>query len=131
TLIFSALFFQAEDGIRDRNVTGVQTCALPIFLFVGEEKVELQESSLYIAILFCRGNSVLLRSLPKENLIFCRLFFTKQTLDSFRDRIRIAGRQTVTALLQQKIKDEYSGFGFKRIFRKGFKLSYILCIEIM
>src|SRR5699024_6201460 len=23
-------FFQAEDGIRDRNVTGVQTCALPI-----------------------------------------------------------------------------------------------------
>src|SRR5699024_11521060 len=25
-------FFQAEDGIRDRNVTGVQTCALPIFI---------------------------------------------------------------------------------------------------
>src|SRR5207248_5154352 len=24
------LFFQAEDGIRDRTVTGVQTCALPI-----------------------------------------------------------------------------------------------------
>ena len=23
-------FFQAEDGIRDRFVTGVQTCALPI-----------------------------------------------------------------------------------------------------
>src|SRR5699024_11449199 len=29
-----SFFFQAEDGIRDRNVTGVQTCALPIFLFV-------------------------------------------------------------------------------------------------
>src|SRR5699024_11901805 len=25
-------FLQAEDGIRDRNVTGVQTCALPIYL---------------------------------------------------------------------------------------------------
>src|SRR5437867_6141741 len=24
-------FFQAEDGIRDRTVTGVQTCALPIW----------------------------------------------------------------------------------------------------
>src|SRR5699024_11527409 len=24
-------FFQAEDDIRDRNVTGVQTCALPIY----------------------------------------------------------------------------------------------------
>src|SRR5699024_11959277 len=29
SLIF--FFFQAEDGIRDRNVTGVQTCALPIY----------------------------------------------------------------------------------------------------
>src|SRR2546426_2798073 len=27
-------FFQAEDGIRDYKVTGVQTCALPIFLFL-------------------------------------------------------------------------------------------------
>src|SRR5690606_30982733 len=26
-------FFQAEDGIRDFHVTGVQTCALPICLF--------------------------------------------------------------------------------------------------
>src|SRR5688572_18267157 len=26
-----AFFFQAEDGIRDLTVTGVQTCALPIF----------------------------------------------------------------------------------------------------
>src|SRR2546428_10617624 len=26
-------FFQAEDGIRDLIVTGVQTCALPIFSF--------------------------------------------------------------------------------------------------
>src|ERR1022692_5341078 len=25
------LFFQAEDGIRDYKVTGVQTCALPIY----------------------------------------------------------------------------------------------------
>src|SRR5207249_1742629 len=30
-------FFQAEDGIRDRNVTGVQTCALPISL-VGDQR---------------------------------------------------------------------------------------------
>src|SRR5699024_11627120 len=30
--IIDVFFFQAEDGIRDRNVTGVQTCALPISL---------------------------------------------------------------------------------------------------
>src|SRR2546425_9726715 len=28
--MFSFFFFQAEDGIRDKLVTGVQTCALPI-----------------------------------------------------------------------------------------------------
>src|SRR2546429_8952671 len=28
---FFCFFFQAEDGIRDVAVTGVQTCALPIF----------------------------------------------------------------------------------------------------
>src|SRR5690606_40135028 len=28
---FSFFFFQAEDGIRDFHVTGVQTCALPIY----------------------------------------------------------------------------------------------------
>src|SRR3712207_7051960 len=28
---FSFFFFQAEDGIRDIGVTGVQTCALPIY----------------------------------------------------------------------------------------------------
>src|SRR5690348_18057871 len=27
-------FFQAEDGIRDGRVTGVQTCALPIYLYL-------------------------------------------------------------------------------------------------
>src|SRR5690606_41073537 len=29
-LYFVFFFFQAEDGIRDFHVTGVQTCALPI-----------------------------------------------------------------------------------------------------
>src|SRR5256885_8025997 len=28
---FLFFFFQAEDGIRDYKVTGVQTCALPIY----------------------------------------------------------------------------------------------------
>src|SRR4051794_12962629 len=30
-VIFVVFFFQAEDGIRDGRVTGVQTCALPIY----------------------------------------------------------------------------------------------------
>src|SRR5690348_18129356 len=35
--VFVYFFFQAEDGIRDGRVTGVQTCALPIFV-VGVER---------------------------------------------------------------------------------------------
>ena len=34
-------FFQAEDGIRDSPVTGVQTCALPIYYLADPEQVEL------------------------------------------------------------------------------------------
>src|SRR5258706_4052711 len=37
------IFFQAEDGIRDWSVTGVQTCALPISVvdaLAGQRKVE-------------------------------------------------------------------------------------------
>ena len=33
-------FFQAEDGIRDHRVTGVQTCALPIFVAKIDEELE-------------------------------------------------------------------------------------------
>src|SRR6266478_9160806 len=35
-MYFVFFFFQAEDGIRDLTVTGVQTCALPIFRMRGD-----------------------------------------------------------------------------------------------
>src|SRR5687767_15609350 len=35
-------FFQAEDGIRDKLVTGVQTCALPILVPIGGDVREYQ-----------------------------------------------------------------------------------------
>src|SRR5690348_2961417 len=43
-------FFQAEDGIRDGRVTGVQTCALPISLKIGEvfKQAKLPEGLLEI-----------------------------------------------------------------------------------
>src|SRR5256885_3428176 len=39
SLILWFFFFQAEDGIRDYKVTGVQTCALPIYFSVGRTLV--------------------------------------------------------------------------------------------
>src|SRR5689334_23804262 len=41
-IFFFFFFFQAEDGIRDGTVTGVQTCALPIY--VEPEDMQLKET---------------------------------------------------------------------------------------
>ena len=41
-------FFQAEDGIRDIGVTGVQTCALPIFCFIRTLAIQKQLTGCYI-----------------------------------------------------------------------------------
>src|SRR5256885_1335354 len=41
-------FFQAEDGIRDYKVTGVQTCALPILaapILLGEEEAYIEQQA--------------------------------------------------------------------------------------
>src|SRR5207237_4966726 len=43
---YDRFFFQAEDGIRDSSVTGVQTCALPISVgkaIIGKKKGETVE----------------------------------------------------------------------------------------
>src|SRR5260370_39601358 len=43
--MFIFFFFQAEDGIRDSSVTGVQTCALPICSHVGAKGLGLLMSA--------------------------------------------------------------------------------------
>src|SRR5256885_8835948 len=43
-LVVLYFFFQAEDGIRDYKVTGVQTCALPILGETVEEIVGFAEA---------------------------------------------------------------------------------------
>src|SRR2546426_12200763 len=44
-LDFFFFFFQAEDGIRDYKVTGVQTCALPILRDVKGEKMSKSKNN--------------------------------------------------------------------------------------
>src|SRR5699024_11980261 len=62
----------AEDGIRDRNVTGVQTCALPILLFAYEYRDEQKYFDSYYYKM-----PVLGRMLPVTLLVFlitaCRI----------------------------------------------------------
>src|SRR5207247_7886119 len=46
---FIFFFFQAEDGIRDPLVTGVQTCALPILLVSAQTRLSIDPARLYLA----------------------------------------------------------------------------------
>src|SRR5207249_7859654 len=53
----SLFFFQAEDGIRDRNVTGVQTCALPISARLSRVHRPLSRPHPHVSRLGCRVQS--------------------------------------------------------------------------
>src|SRR6266511_577158 len=76
--MFFFFFFQAEDGIRDFHVTGVQTCALPIFSPDGARRPEFWSEvteSLQGFTKFCRnlkiesGNPFRLHSFQQHLLV--------------------------------------------------------------
>src|SRR5690606_14370582 len=55
-IVFLFFFFQAEDGIRDFHVTGVQTCALPIFANAASPKPDREwRGCVPIPLCICRG----------------------------------------------------------------------------
>src|SRR5256886_4887571 len=58
-------FFQAEDGIRDLTVTGVQTCALPIFIHDGDREIQLWHPGFAAHTV---GDAV--AYLPRERVLF-------------------------------------------------------------
>src|SRR5205823_11030526 len=44
-VLYFIFFFQAEDGIRDKLVTGVQTCALPIYCLIAVSQANARVST--------------------------------------------------------------------------------------
>src|SRR5260221_2946485 len=77
------LFFQAEDGIRDHCVTGVQTCALPILRrqlsshFLLKVKSPCVHTVAYAYNIFCSRHSAGTRPLE---CLFCRSVGVPQAL---------------------------------------------------
>src|SRR2546430_11598268 len=82
-------FFQAEDGIRDLTVTGVQTCALPIYIEAREtqirKKSNLQIRSIWSWIALIQDNrGCVWRSeehtseLQSQSNLVCRLLLEKK-----------------------------------------------------
>src|ERR1022692_5222387 len=64
-VLLFVFFFQAEDGIRDYKVTGVQTCALPIWLETTCRRLLISSESL-----FARSDAS-----PALLMAFCALFW--------------------------------------------------------
>src|SRR3712207_8708395 len=48
---YQFVFFQAEDGIRDIGVTGVQTCALPICFVSPKAIPQMQDTAKVLSLL--------------------------------------------------------------------------------
>src|SRR5690625_6376127 len=85
------LFFQAEDGIRDGHVTGVQTCALPIycqnFCAVTERPTSGARSS-GSSCFMCngRGSKPIVTSATSAFSVTCRFTWRKIGRASCRER---------------------------------------------
>src|SRR5687767_15390721 len=55
-MYFFFFFFQAEDGIRDKLVTGVQTCALPIYLLTNAVQAMEEGGTLRVSAIPAHGS---------------------------------------------------------------------------
>src|SRR3989449_6676314 len=84
----SFFFFQAEDGIRDVAVTGVQTCALPIFQgtyyheLAEQNRVRTVDLKPARGLIFDRHGELLANNVPSFNLYL--------TVEDIRDREGLA-----------------------------------------
>src|SRR5438094_2660119 len=93
---FFFFFFQAEDGIRDRTVTGVQTCALPISFDLTEIEVRGERRRVALpqaAVQLERGS----RERRLEALRQVRLEDVAgvHVLDDARDGVQVPGAREV------------------------------------
>ena len=81
--LFLFFFFQAEDGIRDHCVTGVQTCALPILAVVIQSDNthiigQIIENSDSKIVLLVKGKEQ--KEFKKSHLRFCKVLDRKSVV---------------------------------------------------
>src|SRR5256885_3467228 len=82
-------FFQAEDGIRDYKVTGVQTCALPIFTDLAE-RAGMTKQSMGDLVAQCEAWGLVTRESDERDARARRIRFTPAGLawlQAFHDAV--------------------------------------------
>src|SRR3989475_6813949 len=93
---FFFFFFQAEDGIRDLTVTGVQTCALPISFVDGQPSVDIH---------ILQGE----RELAKDNRSLARFQLKIPPLPAGVPRIEVTFMLDANGILSVTARDVRTG----------------------
>src|SRR2546427_5440054 len=89
TCCFFFFFFQAEDGIRDLTVTGVQTCALPIFDTLNSVLINTMIFA-FVPMLTEREDAARVALFRRLNLVFTRVDRKSTRLNSSHSQISYA-----------------------------------------
>src|SRR5216683_7179163 len=88
-------FFQAEDGIRDLIVTGVQTCALPIWFKVSGKLYAPEEISALILRKLADDAGKQVGEKVTEAVITVPAYFNDAQRQATKDAGRIAGLEVL------------------------------------
>src|SRR5690606_39544625 len=100
-------FFQAEDGIRDFHVTGVQTCALPILFKLIQEESKTDWKEMYQVFNMGHRMELYLDESIADEII--------QISRSFDIEAKIVGRdRKSTRLNSSHVKISYAVFCLKK-----------------
>src|SRR5690625_5357117 len=94
--MFMSFFFQAEDGIRDGHVTGVQTCALPIYLSGGERQRVAIAKAMYA------NPSIILADEPTASLDSDRAF---EVMDMLQEATTESEKTTIVVTHDTRLID--------------------------
>src|SRR5260370_36515613 len=105
-------FFQAEDGIRDSSVTGVQTCALPISYQGNIYGIAVPVDSPIKTFADLKGKKIGVTSMASAGVIVARALAASNGFNPDKDvTILVAGEAAQTAaLLRNKQVDALSQF---------------------
>ena len=112
--MFFFFFFQAEVGIRDYDVTGVQTCALPIFKFRDKKRRDrLHFSDAFVEQV---ADEALVVSgeleLRRKALIYCLGKLREKDRELIQQRYAPgANGRTVAELLDRPVNSVYQSLG--------------------
>src|SRR5699024_12227667 len=100
-------FFQAEDGIRDRNVTGVQTCALPIYLIFFNIQIKVVFGFGAFLFLFYTFMYFIVIIRNRINIIHCyRNYICIFDFSKFRSEERRVGKEYISVGSSGRSKEE-------------------------